>query len=130
MTDTAKPTPGPWDGAAFSDNDWVVYSIDENQKFDICHFFGDDRHVDEVKANAMLLLEAEEAFRETNLTPRQLLEQRDELVTALRAAQNALTRCARPTDDDLKISTRDAWILCVDAESKARAALAEHGERV
>lgn len=67
MTSTAKPTPGPWDGAAFSDKDWVIYSTDENQKFDICHFFGDDRHVDEVEANAMLLLEAAEAFNEINL---------------------------------------------------------------
>jgi hypothetical protein len=72
--------------------------------------------------------EAEDVWQSTGLTPRQLLEQRDELSDALQAAQNALTKCARPTDDDLKMSSRDAWILCVEAEAKSRAALAKCGK--
>ena len=125
MTDTAKPTPGPWTAGAKQADESV------NVNSGILHIARVHQGaIANSVANAALIAEAGTVYHETSLTPRQLLEQRDELVTALRAAQNALTRCARPTDDDLKISTRDEWILCVDAESKARAALAEHGERV
>ena len=120
-----KPTPGPWVArfnAAARPKQGVYTESHAGGLIADCWSLLEHR-----QADAELMAEAGNVYHETGLTPRQLLEQRDELLKALRVAQNALARCARPTDDDLKMSSRDAWILCVEAEKEARAALAKCG---
>jgi hypothetical protein len=76
MTDTAKPTPGPWYSSGTD-----VKPLG-NRPF-ICWTGTPERYLDEARANAALIAEAGTVFHETGLTPRQLLEQRDELVELL-----------------------------------------------
>lgn len=80
--DKAKPTPGPWvyvaiDGSIINPN-----GINDNK---------DSWHVAELTsndgclaANGNLIAEAGTVYHETNLTPRQLLEQRDALISVMR----------------------------------------------
>jgi len=71
----------------------------------------------------MLLLEAEEAFRETNLTPRQLLEQRDALRDLICSARTVEIAQAAGVQ---AVQLLDYMRGAVDD----LLALAEHGERV
>ena len=86
MSESIKPTPGPWtylegttdcekviggDGKVVADGWWC-------------------REVSEVDANSRLIAEAGTVHHETGLTPRQLVEQRDALATALAVCESAL----------------------------------------
>lgn len=75
-----------------------------------------------------LFVEAKQVLAETGLTPQDLRRQRQALRDALKVAQSALAKCARPTQEDLQMPSRQAWMLCVEAESKARTTLTETEE--
>lgn len=80
MTKTAKPTPGPWI-VQYDQNSVAIglYHIkfrSELDEVEIARVFGKD--------NAHIIAEAGTVYHETNLTPRQLLEQRDELQERVR----------------------------------------------
>lgn len=81
MTDTIKPTPGPWVAKRnpASRPQEGVYADSRNGGI-VVACWGNPEHQ---KADAALIAEAGTVFHETGLTPRQLLEQRDELRDAL-----------------------------------------------
>lgn len=113
MTDTAKPTAGPWtcmitsefDGSPYVDDSVHSLSSDANPGDIICLSPERDGYTDSAKqweANARLIAEAGTVYHETGLTPRQLVEQRDGLLKALRCAVNmALPLIGSPTDEQL-----------------------------
>ena len=85
MTDTAKPTAGPWEihGTSImpcpdSDDPDTMLGIAEVIEWD-----DGDRDESVTMANARLIAEAGTVYHETGLTPRQLVEQRDGLLRAL-----------------------------------------------
>lgn len=79
MTDAAKPTVGVWETikngcgevGVRANGHWITFNA------------GDRLPVDEAESNAALIAEAGTVYQETGLTPRQLAEQRDELLAAL-----------------------------------------------
>jgi len=85
MTDRSKPTPGTWRvdpndrscviTEALGVGDIVCLSPSEG---------GFEESAKHWEANAALIIEAGTAYHETGLTPRQLVEQRDDLLAALR----------------------------------------------
>jgi hypothetical protein len=86
MTDTANPTPGPYEIRV-----GVLHKLySKSARLEIltadqvstCNVDGHYYSVkgDEANKNIHLAKDAFEVFQETNLTPRQLLEQRDELL--------------------------------------------------
>lgn len=54
----------------------------------------------------------------TGLTPRQLLEQRDDLLDALEIAQKLLSELTNP--EVANFNSQDYWVRCVAAESRLR----------
>jgi hypothetical protein len=76
MTDTAKPTPGPWHGVHTSGGagETKIYSSDMGLPVVTVNSCWPHRESD-----AALIAEAGTVFHETGLTPRQLLEQRNAL---------------------------------------------------
>lgn len=83
MTDAAKPTVGVWETikngcgevGVRANGHWITFNA------------GDRLPVDEAESNAALIAEAGTVYQETGLTPRQLAEQRDELLKALKYAR-------------------------------------------
>lgn len=77
MTDTAKPTPGPWNVFERRPAGYLCgYSVggDGDVPVAACNF-GDTAN----KANADLICEAGTVYHETSLTPRQLLEEKQRM---------------------------------------------------
>lgn len=111
MTDTAKPTPGPWNVFERRPAGYLCgYSVggDGDVPVAACNF-GDTAN----KANADLICEAGTVFHETNLTPRQLLEQRDALHREL---------------DDALLTIKSIKSTIEHIERRLEAALAKKGE--
>ncbi len=84
MNDTAKPTPGPW----------VYYNNTHNIALDhqvhapeqrVARIYAKRGVKSEAQANAALIAEAGTVYHETGLTPRQLLEQRDDAINRLQS---------------------------------------------
>lgn len=138
MTDTAKPTPGPTNAKCFvgkKDNPigyYPVYArIGSTRLACICktdaHEVGFGISENEQKSNADLIAETFNVYHETNLTPRQLLEQRDALQERVRELEDALrVYCA-----SLQVVYEpDRTIAINAADAYAKAALAKHGEGV
>ena len=77
MNDTSKPTPGPWHVVCTPGHNGIgevrVYSSDMGLPIATVNSNWPGRTVD-----AAFIAEAGTVYHETNLTPRQLLEQRDE----------------------------------------------------
>lgn len=93
MSTDSKPTPGPWQVCMVPANEhWfagiTIGSADPSDGRRICDVFTAGAAGDEVSqmhvANARLIAEAGTVAHETGLTPRQLVEQRAELLHALR----------------------------------------------
>ncbi len=87
MSEAMKPTPGPWiadDNESYSP--WHIWSRmtptghGEPGRL-IAAVIGADDQADD---DACLIAEAGTVFHETGLSPRQILEQRDELLAAVR----------------------------------------------
>jgi len=82
MNDTSKPTPGPWHVVCTPGHNGIgevrVYSSDMGLPIATVNSNWPGRTVD-----AAFIAEAGTVYHETNLTPRQLLEQRDELLNAV-----------------------------------------------
>ena len=102
----AKPTPGPWDwsitGSVMSDKYTQPYGVADHTGFNlVAGCFGDVRGGKDVaKANARLIAEAGTVYHETGLTPRQLAEQRAELLEALQIIEYNRNKGYRLTDAD------------------------------
>lgn len=77
---TPTPTSGPWES-----NNGGVWNTD-GQTVCVMYSGADDWYLENSKANGALIAEAGTVYHETKLTPRQLLEQRDELLKALKVA--------------------------------------------
>jgi hypothetical protein len=88
MTDTAKPTPGPWVAKRnqASRPQEGVY-VDSQNGGIIVACWGNLKHRE---ADAALIAEAGTVYHETNLTPRQLLEQRNRLASRVRDLESLL----------------------------------------
>lgn len=75
----AKPTPGPWEAGTRYRGSYVVWGPDRaNEDYFVSIHEGPD-----AGKNARLTAEAGTVYHETGLTPRQLAEQRAELLEAL-----------------------------------------------
>jgi hypothetical protein len=79
MTDTAKPTPGPWYYVPYPAGIGGFVNAGDPSGPAIC----DLSKYEHPETNGRFIAEAGTVFHETGLTPRQLLEQRDELREAL-----------------------------------------------
>jgi hypothetical protein len=94
MTNTVKPTPLPW-----RDTIGITkYPIVRDDNGLICTMFDQSQ---ESSNYARLIAEAGTVYYETNLTPRQLLEQRDDLKAALFQLYNYALN--RGSDDDFPL---------------------------
>ena len=85
MTDTAKPTPGPWYYVPYPAGIGGFVNAGDPSGPAIC----DVSPYEQPEINGRFIAEAGSVFHETNLTPRQLLEQRDELANALNEIANS-----------------------------------------
>jgi hypothetical protein len=86
----ARPSPGPWSINTSGMNSTVYLLLDRAGRvigFPHRDIGGKQEH--EFAANAALIAEAGTVFHETGLTPRQLAEQRAELLAALIAIRDA-----------------------------------------
>lgn len=119
-----KPTPGPW--ATHREGFSTIYiqaSIGGGwvQEIAACGPTNDGSAQQE--ANARLIAEAGTVFHNTGLSPVQLVEQRDELMAALR---KMVAVHEYPADNLLQPSKEQLWISMANAAlSMARAALAK-----
>ena len=102
MTDKLNVTPGPWICQRQEEDDGSIYYAIHGKEYDfICN-------IEEKNGNAQIIVEAGNVYHETNLRPRQLLEQlkevreqRDILYEALKAiARNRETGEVLPFDID------------------------------
>jgi hypothetical protein len=94
MIDTAKPTPGPYKLQISSTQPLALWSDDANGvilEAKWRHGFPPQRDLpcEEAIKNLSLAQKAFETYHETGLTPRQLLDQRDELQLALNEIANS-----------------------------------------
>lgn len=115
---TAKHTPGPW-SLGDEDNQCCSVVIGEAHNL-LCSFDRQDANTgktvierDEMLANAHLVIEAGTVAHETGMTPRQLAEQRAELLAALEMVRDADDDCRRdglPTMPDAARAKIDAAI--------------------
>lgn len=113
MTSAAKHTAGPWKAmAAGIDAITVSTTLRNGRRVPFRVACCKDGDIEQVQANARLIAEAGTVAHETGLTPRQLAEQRDDLLEALRN----ITECAEAGADGANM---DLWI------AQARAALAK-----
>ena len=121
MTETVKPTPGPYEirtGFLHTLNSKSAkVGILTADQMSTHHVDGHSYSVnaDEAKSNLHLARDAFEVFEEAGLTPRQLLEQRDELVRWVAPIVDML----RSGESD---SIREPWI------SKLEEAIAKCGK--
>ncbi|WP_088255593.1 hypothetical protein [Fimbriiglobus ruber] len=114
MTTEMKPTAGPWE--------YVKSTYKDNSAH---HFVGYNRHGDTVltvcklvqplanasiEANARIIAEAGTVCHETGLTPRQLAEQRQELLEALEAFCEEEPRVASEIDGDVSCPYCGAYL--------------------
>lgn len=76
----AKPSSGPWINKEYNEESLVLCDLDEENYEVVCSGMIGTTGV----ANAALIAEAGTVYHETQLTPRQLLEQRDKLLAALK----------------------------------------------
>lgn len=97
MSEAIKPTPGPW----YADQRGNIWRRHPSELYEngggvagdkpvaTAHkgWFGGAQEGYPVEDNARLIAEAGTVFHETQLSPRQLVEQRDELLAALRVAR-------------------------------------------
>lgn len=126
-----KPTPGPWYVSEKApqhrnlsvryktgDRDYPMVAIAVvNGRYGDKHPFGTSLD------NARLIVEAGTVFHNTGLSPVQLVEQRDELLAALR---KMVAVHEYPADNLLQPSKEQLWISMANAAlSMARAALAK-----
>lgn len=113
-----KPTPGPWTVAGENAAEPDVMSGEYFVA--TCLGFADQ---DQALVNARLIAEAGTVFHNTGLSPVQLVEQRDELLAALR---KMVAVHEYPADNLLQPSKEQLWISMANAAlSMARAALAK-----
>lgn len=128
MTDTAKPTPGPWDVQEHGLNERLIpFSIFGNLSSEkknwvlIAKLYSTGPlGADCSERNAALIAEAGTVYHETNLTPRQLLERYNKLYQA------ATFLCADLLDRHQEGG--EAWDNMQDFFIKTT--LAKHGEGV
>lgn len=150
MTDTAKPTPGP-----YSVHHTTGYGLTLRSDSKKCRFVrtpsGSIAHctipAEEAQANMELVYEAFETHHETNLTPRQLLERVRELEAEkqdmLSVLQNiGVYGCGMLSQPAAMNATEESWLrmriqemefVAREAFFKYRgqeAAIAKHGEGV
>lgn len=131
MTDTAKPTPGPWYFCSYpAGNGGFVYAGGPGGP-SIC----DMSQYELPEQNGEFIAEAGTVYYENNLTPRQLVER----VRELEAGQKVLLSTLKAYVSSMQIihePGRSEAINAADAAAKhiiARfedAALAKHGEEV
>lgn len=81
----AKPTPGP----AFIGQD-IKTNIFDSSGLRIGRFDFDGQDHQQANANAALFAESVNVYHETQLTPRQLLEQRNELLALVKYAEEMM----------------------------------------
>ena len=93
-SNASRPTPGPWvvDEDDARDGCWFVPVIADGHG-NVCEVYGSEIFLsitDDDRANAALIAEAGTAYHDTGLTPRELAEQRAELLAALREGARVL----------------------------------------
>lgn len=122
MTDTAKPTSSPWlrIGTTIYALETAGYRNGEKQYRNRFHADVQSLRTDheELVFNAVIMQEAGNAYIKTGLTPRQLVEQRDELLSTLGVFWNYFNnpRAVSMSPDQLKELARAA-IAKVEAKS-------------
>lgn len=120
MSEAIKPTPGPWTVSGLG-GPWEQSLKIRAPSWGLVAQIGVNPgmpHWDlPQRANAALIAEAGNVFHETGLTPRQLVEQRDALATALAGLDEAYCRAGAPLSRDERAEDRKRLIA-------ARAALA------
>ncbi|MGG4053519.1 hypothetical protein ABEW79_17910 [Delftia tsuruhatensis] len=118
MSEASKPTPGPWfeHREGFS-TVYVEARIGGGMVQEVAACGPTDAGQYQQAANARLIAEAGTVHHETGLTPRQLVEQRDALATALAGLDEAYCRAGAPLSRDERAEDRKRLIA-------ARAALA------
>ncbi|PHJ53455.1 hypothetical protein VF14_18305 [Nostoc linckia z18] len=85
MSEKAKPTPGPWLTNFTRFNGKVIgFRVLANLEIAQVSICEDGQELENAEANALLIAEAGTVYHETGLTPRQLLEQRDELASLVK----------------------------------------------
>lgn len=121
MSEAIKPTPGPW----YADQRGGIWRRPPSELYEngggvagdkpvaTVHkgWWGEGEEGYPVEANARLIAEAGTVFHETALSPRQILEQRDELLVALKLAEAGLADIGdadREPGDDLAWCERRA----------------------
>lgn len=134
MSEHAKPTPGPWE-AVHNGHFWDILTQRDGLIGDVCasqYIYHDGEPVPRNKseaiaaANARLIAEAGTVHHETGLTPRQLAEQRAELLEALEAISHM--RDSNPSDAMADMPPLDyARHIMAEMRREARAAIAKAG---
>ncbi len=113
-------TPGPWTIEEYGDDDAPSLVIHKDSQTRICFMATPGSHGDpaKIEANARLIAEAGTVAHETGLTPRQLAEQRAELLAVLKAAVEAEERATEELAHDGIASGTLIWM------AQARTAIA------
>lgn len=128
MSEAMKPTPGPWhadkNGAIWRRSPAELYEngggVAGDKPVATVHkgWHGEGEEGYPVQDNARLIAEAGTVFHETQLSPRQLVEQRDELLAACMHCEYMLTRYAidhvnhDEIEDDALATLRAAIAKC------------------
>ncbi|MDR6768655.1 hypothetical protein J2W88_003959 [Acidovorax delafieldii] len=89
MSESIKPTPGPWVAQVFEGGGYEICADKQGTyggTLTVCKRNGHSNRADEMHANARLIAEAGTVFHTTKMTPMQLLERVKELEGALHAA--------------------------------------------
>jgi len=122
MTEHAKPTPGPWFVRGKTANLQIAIVGPSGELSDsIAYAWGQNG---EAEANARLIAEAGTVHHETGLTPRQLVEQRAELLEALAAISQM--RDGNPSDAMADMPPLDyARHIMAEMRREARTAIAK-----
>lgn len=91
MSEASNPTPGPWEasGNLVRSPMHQPEGLPRGVQIAECMDGYFQPFTEEAKANAALIAEAGTVHHETGLTPRQLVEQRDALLSALDAAMES-----------------------------------------
>lgn len=109
---TAKPTKGPWIVSGLLSDNVTVHTmgipsnIDPACKLQIADCFDRDSQLswEEMNSNAKLIAEAGTVYHETSLTPRQLDDQRRELLEALETIRKSSLEHISLVDDKEKMA--------------------------
>ena len=113
-------TQGEWESERIGFHEITIHT----DKMDICTVLGMDIDEDEFESNAQLIAEAGTVTNECKLTPRQLLQQRDKMLEALKKlvfTASKLWDDAKPIKDSQALTVTHPII----EEAKAAIALTE-----